>query len=399
VRHRGLQPHAVLGRSRGATRASSRSPRSLCFYKTARLLGGARAGLLATGDSHSGRFKCRPRGTGAARRSVERAPRDDPAAIKPDDRWKRARPVPGQGLWHPPLAQALAATFRGSGQELGYFGRHRADGPAVQRGELAQPGHRVRDLSTYPVTYKISDWKRPVSASSSLISYIVYQRRDHLARARRSAVDQIHDACPAAHLDPDCRPSCWHSCAIPAVLAQVVVMLASMAQQARLTATRGSSRLSTIAPPLRHPARQLLERVLCSPSPCRVAGDQKYLVPFRDGRGTSSPPAFSGPARLRGTACTGSSRSSASRCTSDMTGYGHLPPRTRWLELYWASSAVLLALAWRVSSGSAGTVVGLRSRLSVARARLTPAPSRSRAWRAFAGIRRPPGRTIFHTPT
>lgn len=279
-------------------------------------------------------------------------------ALVADDRWKRARAAPGRGL---ALLGALTwLDFREAVRNV-YFGVIVLTGLLfVVAGSINLD--TVYGTSTYPVTYKMLDLVSGQFGIFILI-LITFYGGEIVWRERDARVDQIHDALPLPTWIP-LLAKLLALMAIPAVL-QVVVMLAAMGQQLAFGYTHLEPGLY-----LRHLfGIQLVNYwLMCVLAfTVQVLVNQKYLghflmVVYFIAMTFSGPLGFEH--RLYRIFQVGSP------AYSDMNGYGHYMPRIRWLELYWGFFAVMLALLARLF-WQRGTVVGLRSRLAVARSRLT----------------------------
>ncbi|MEZ4361853.1 MAG: M1 family aminopeptidase [Kofleriaceae bacterium] len=281
-----------------------------------------------------------------------------PAAASSDGRWKQAAEAGPR--WLAALGALTWLQFRETVKNV-YFG------VIVLTGVLfvAATSFSLDDLygtSTYPVTYKMLDLVGGQFGIFVLI-LITFYSGELVWRERDAHVDQLHDAMPVP--TGLLFGSKLAALLLVPVVMQVVVMVTGMILQVLKGYTHVEPGLY-----LRHLfGIQLLHYWgLCALAfVVQVLVNHKYLghfvmvlyfiaMTFAEALGFEH--------RLL-------HPFQAERVVySDMNGYGHLLPKVRWLQLTWGAAALgLLTLArlfWQ-----RGTVVGWRSRLVVARSRLT----------------------------
>ena len=317
------------------------------FRFTASTERGGKAGkaLAATSEPHGGGATGAPGAAGA------------PGAVPA---WKRA--TSGQAHWLALLGPLAWLQLKETVKNV-YFGVIALTGILFVIATSASMDS-IYGTTTYPVTYKMID---VVSGQFSIfiLILITYYGGELVWRERDLRVDQLHDAAPA----PTWLPLAAKLIAlmmVPAIL-QGVVMLASMGLQLAKGYTHLEPGLY-----LHHlfGVRLLNYWGLCALAlALHVLVNQKMLGHFAMVLYFIAT-AFSSWVGLEHRLLR--PFQSGTPVYSDMNGFGHFLERIRWLQLTWALLAVLLLVLARLF-WQRGTVAGLRSRLAVARSRVTPA--------------------------
>lgn len=280
------------------------------------------------------------------------------AAPSTDDRWKRAQP--SQPQWMPVLGALTWLNFKETAKNV-YFGVIVLTGLLFVFA-MSSNLDSTYGTNTYPVTYKMLDMVGGQFGIFMLI-LITFYSGELVWRERDARVDQIHDALPVPTWVP-MLSKLFALMLIPFML-QFVVMLAAMGLQL----TSGYTKLEPGLYFQHLFGMQLINYWgLCALAfTVQVLVNQKYLghfvmVVYFIAVTFSGPLGFEH--RLYRLFQIGVP------AYSDMNAYGHYLARIRWLELYWGLFAVMLLLLARLF-WQRGTVVGFRSRLMVARSRLS----------------------------